>query len=172
MFTEPMLEDRSEQHYMGIRTQTAMTALGDVIPQLLDEVYSWLEKQSVAPAGAPLMRYHVIDMAGKLDIELGVPVASALSGDDHVALGVLPAGRYGTLIYTGITNGVQGNKALLDWAAEHGIMWDTYESDKGDGFGARYESYLTDPADEPDQAKWETEVAIRLADDQSSGRQP
>ena len=33
-----------------------------------------------------------------------------------------------------------------------------------DGFGARYESYLTDPADEPDMAKWETEVAIRLAD--------
>ena len=112
------------------------------------------------------MRYHVINMTGKMDVELGVPVASALSGDDRVSPGVLPAGRYGTLIYTGVTNGMKGTKALLDWAAQQGIVWDTYESDKGDGFGARYESFLTDPADEPDQAKWETEVAIRLADAQ------
>ncbi len=118
------------------------------------------------------MRYHVINMAGNMDVELGVPVATATEGDERVTKGIMPAGRYGTLIYTGVTNGMKGTKALLDWAAEQGIVWDTYASDKGDGFGARYESYLTDPADEPDQAKWETEVAIRLADDQSSGRQP
>ena len=78
--------------------------------------------------------------------------------------GVIPAGRYASLIYTGIMNGIPANKALLDWGAEQGLVWDTYVSDHGDGFGARYESYLTDPADEPDMAKWETEVAIRLAD--------
>jgi hypothetical protein len=42
-------------------------------------------------------------------------------------------------------------------------VWETYASDKGDGFGARYEAYLTNPNDEPDQAKWETKVAIKLA---------
>jgi len=31
-----------------------------------------------------------------------------------------------------------------------------------------YESYLIDPAGEPDPEKWETEVAIRLADRQAS----
>ena len=36
--------------------------------------------------------------------------------------------------------------------------------EKGDAFGARLESFLTNPDEEPDRAKWETEVAIRLAD--------
>jgi hypothetical protein len=34
----------------------------------------------------------------------------------------------------------------------------------GDAFGSRYESYLTDPGEEPDPARWQTEVAIRLAE--------
>jgi len=68
------------------------------------------------------------------------------------------------LIYTGIMNGVAGNKALLDWGAQHGLAWDSWTTDAGDAFGARYESFLTEPDDEPDMAKWETEVAIRLAD--------
>jgi effector-binding domain-containing protein len=106
-------------------------------------------------------------MSARMDIELGVPVASALSGDGRVSPGVLPAGRYATLVYTGISNGIEANKALLDWGARQGLVWDTYASADSDGFGARFESYLTDPKDEPNQAKWETEVAIRLADGQA-----
>ena len=150
---------------MGIRTQVSMEEMGSgLIPRLHGEVMAWLEKHGVAPDGPPFMRYHVINMLGKMDIELGWPVASALPGNGRVAAGAIPAGRYASLIYTGIMNGIAGNKALLDWGAEQGLVWDTYASNQGDGFGARYESYLTDPADEPDMAKWETEVAIRLAD--------
>jgi effector-binding domain-containing protein len=167
MMTEPRLEDRSAQHYVGIRTQATMQEMrAGLIPRLLGEVFAWLEKQGVAPAGAPFIRYHVINMESKLDIELGVPVASALAGDGRISAGVLPAGRYAALIYTGVENGIPANGALLDWGAEQGLVWDTYAAENGDGFGARIESYLTDPADEPDPAKWETEVAIRLADQQ------
>jgi hypothetical protein len=42
--------------------------------------------------------------------------------------------------------------------------WDV---ENGDAFAARVEFYLTDPADEPDQEKWETEVAIRLREPHS-----
>ena len=35
--------------------------------------------------------------------------------------------------------------------------------------GIRIENYLTDPAKEPDSAKWETELAFKLADDQRGG---
>jgi effector-binding domain-containing protein len=166
MSTQPKLEDRSEQHYVGIRTQTPMNKLRTVIPKLLDEVFAWLEKQGVAPAGAPFIRYHVINMESKLDIEMGVPVASALSGDDRISPGVLPAGRYAVLIYTGVRNGIKANAALLEWGAEKGLVWDRWEAENGDGFGARLETFLTDPDTEPDPAKWETEVAIRLANKQ------
>jgi len=167
MFTEPKLEDRYEQHYVGIRTQVPMKELPTVIPQSLGEVFAWLGKQGVAPAGAPFIRYHVINMESKLDVEMGVPVARALSGNDRISAGVHPAGRYASLVYTGVKNGIEANAALLDWGAKKGLVWDTWEAENGDGFGARYESFLTDPDDEPDQAKWETEVTIRLADNQS-----
>ncbi|HEX6484020.1 MAG TPA: GyrI-like domain-containing protein [Ktedonobacteraceae bacterium] len=165
MITEPKLEDRSAQHYVAIRTQVTMQELGTgVIPQLHSEVLAWLKKQGVAPTGAPFIRFLVINMMEKLDIELGWPVASALSGSDRVSAGVLPAGRYASLVYTGIDNGIQANAALLDWGTQNGIVWDTWQAENGDGFGARFESFLTDPKEEPNLAKWETEVAIRLAD--------
>lgn len=165
MITEPKIEDRTEQHYVAIRTQATMQELDTVIPQGLGEVFAWLEKQGIAPAGAPFTRYLVIDMEALLDIEVGVPVATALSGDDRISAGVLPAGRYASLVYTGIDIGIKANWALLKWGAEKGLVWDTWKTEKGDAFGARFESFLTNPDEEPNRAKWETEVAIRLADD-------
>src|SRR4051812_45910337 len=82
--TEPKVEDRAEQHYVGIRTLVTLKEMGTgVIPRLHGEVFAWLEKHGVAPAGAPFMRFHVINMETKLDIELGVPVASAVKGDNR-----------------------------------------------------------------------------------------
>jgi len=158
-------------HYVAIRTQVTMQELGTgVIPQLHREVFAWLGKQGLTPSGAPFIRYLVINMMEKLDIELGWPVASTLSGTDRICAGVLPAGRYASLVYIGPYEGdglIRANAALLDWGAQQGIVWDSWQDEHGDGFGARVESYLKDPGNEPDPAKWETEVAIRLADDRS-----
>jgi effector-binding domain-containing protein len=164
MITKPTLEEREAQHYVGIRTQVPLKDLKKIIPAFLDELFAWLRKEGIAPAGAPFIRYHVIDMAGSMDVELGVPVASAVAGDGRVAPGMIPAGRYAALVYSGVT-GIKGNNALLDWAAKTGIRWDRWKDPRGDAFGARVEYFLTDPAEEPDRKKWETEVAIRLADD-------
>jgi hypothetical protein len=163
--TEPKLEDRAEQPYVAIRTQAPVSDLGNgMIPRLQDEVLDWLGQKGIAPAGPPLMRFHVIDMPSRLDIELGWPVASPIGGEGHIVAGALPAGRYATLVYTGVANGVPANKLLIDWAREQGIEWDHWDTPEGDAFRSRYESLLTEPTDEPDPAKWETEVAIKLAD--------
>jgi effector-binding domain-containing protein len=166
MITDPKLEERNEQHYMAIRSQATMQTLDKVIPQSLEAVFAWLGKQGTAPAGAPFVRYIVIDMEKELTIEVGVPVAGVLSGEGRITPGTLPAGRYASLVYTGIDNGIKANGALLDWGKQQGLVWDSWTTEKGDAFGARIEAFLTDPADEPDMAKWETEVAIRLADKQ------
>jgi effector-binding domain-containing protein len=167
MMTEPKLEDRSEQPYVAVRTQATMQELASVIPQLLGEVFAWLGSQGVPPAGAPFIRYFVIDMAAQLDIALGVPVATAVPGNKRIAAGMLPAGRYATLVYTGVQNGIAANAALLDWGAKQGFEWQKWATANGAAWGARLESYLTDPEIEPDPAKWETEVAFRLADPQA-----
>lgn len=107
---------------MGIRTKATMQDLGTVIPQLHGEVFAWLGQRAVEPAGAPFTRYHVINMESELDIEMGVPVATPAPGDGRIRPGVLPAGRYAALVYTGVENGVAANGALLRWGAEEGLV--------------------------------------------------
>lgn len=109
----------------------------------------------------------MIDMAGEMNIEVGMPVSAipenALSEGERVHPGRLPAGRYASLIYSG--SGLSGNKALIDWAKASGIAWDRWDDPKGDAFCSRYETYLTDPKVEPRKTKWQVEVAIKIAED-------
>jgi effector-binding domain-containing protein len=86
-------------------------------------------------------------------------------GDGDVRSGVLPAGRYATVTHLGHPDQlIDATAALLDWAAEQGLQWDMSETDDGQRWGGcRLEVYNTDPAEEPDMNKWETELAFRLA---------
>ena len=160
----PRLDYRSEQPYMGIRKQVPMKGMFQVVDKQIKELFKWVNQAGIQPAGPPFLRYHVIDMAGEMDIEVGIPVAAALPGDEVVSAGVLPAGRYASLVYSG--NGLTGNKTLIEWARANGLAWDRWDDEKGDAFRSRYESYLTDPKVEPRKTKWEIEVAIKLAEEQ------
>src|SRR5215471_19071797 len=101
-----------------------------------------------------------VTMEGELEVDAAVPVAAAVSGDERVQPGVLPAGPYATLIHTGPPEDlVAANAALLRWGAESGAEWQM----SGGRWAARLESSLTDPSKEPDRNKWQTEVAYRTA---------
>jgi len=162
--SEPKIEERKEQPYMGIRTQTPMAGMSKVVTKLFKEMNAWSRNHNLKAVGAPFLRFHVVDMEGEMDIEAGIPVETPVKEDRWVTAGVLPAGRYASLIYTG--SGYTGNKTLIDWARTKGIAWDRWNDPKGDAFCSRYESYLTDPKIEPHKTKWQIEVAIKLLDNQ------
>lgn len=164
--TEPKIEKRAAQPSVGIRLKAKPEELGNVIPQTHDELAQWMAKHNIQPSGAPFVRYHVINMAEQLDIEMGFPVASEVTGDERVTASTIPAGEYAFVLYTGDYDGLmEANRVLVDWAKDNGVKWDNWDTgDGGDAFRSRFENYFTDPADEPDPAKWETEVTIKLAD--------
>jgi effector-binding domain-containing protein len=165
MLTEPKLDNRAQQPYVGIRTQVTIPEMPAAIDKAFPELFAWLGGQGIAPVGAPFIRYHVINMADKLDIEMGIPVAAAVSGAGHIVGDVLPAGRYAALVHTGDYSGLMAaTRVLIEWAKAQGIAWDRWDAANGDAFRSRYESYLTNPAEVPDPAKWQTEIAIKLAD--------
>jgi effector-binding domain-containing protein len=168
MITEPKLEYRDEQPYVAIRSQVTMPELGTVLPPHIGELFGWLGSKDVAPAGAPLWRYHVVDMEVKLEVDVAIPVATAVTGEGHIIADVLPAGRYAVLVHIGPYEGLyEATAALLAWAEEKGLIWDKWPvGPSGEGWRARVETYFTDPTKEPDPAKWETELAFKLADDQ------
>ena len=162
MAPQPGIIQRTEQPYVAIRALVTMQTIGRVLPGLLPEVSSWLSSQGVHPAGPPFFKFNVIDMERQLEVEVGFPVAAAMTGDDQVLAGVLPPGRYATLQHTGHPDGlIDATRTLLDWAAQQGLAFDVEETSDGDRWAARLEIYQADPP--PDMDAWETELAFRLA---------
>jgi effector-binding domain-containing protein len=139
-------EERAALPYAGVRRTVTMDGLADTIDREVPALFGRLAADGVQPAGPPFVRYLKVDMERGLDIELGVPVA----GDARVRSGALPAGRYARLVHVGPYGGLpDAHQALQGWAQEQGFRW-----------SERVETYVTDPAKEPDPSRWQTEVAF------------
>lgn len=157
----PSVETRPDRHCAGIRVVTPFRGMFAVRDELMEELYGRLDERGV-DFGPTFFRLHVIDMAGSMDVEVGVVTEKPVEGDGRISPGVLPAGRYATLTY--VNHGRRANRALIEWAREQGLTFDCVEDPAGDRFGCRYEAYLTDPRSERMKTRWRVELAIRLAD--------
>ena len=159
---KPKIDQRPKLTYMGIRTIAPFKGMSKVIGRLSEEMNTWVDQQKIKPSGPTFLRFHVIDMRGFMDIEFGFPFRKALPEDGEVKAGTLPAGRYASLIYSG--GGISANRALIEWVRAQGMDFDRWDTEQGDNFRGRYETYLTDPKVEPRKSRWQIEVAIKLAD--------
>lgn len=160
----PVVAERQSQPYVAIKAQATMQTMDQILPPLMPQVFAWLGERGIPPAGPPFWKYNVIDMMRLLEVEVGVPVAAPAEGDDRVLAGVLPAGRYATLRYTGHPDGlIDVVASLREWASQEGLSWDMTNTPDGERWAARLEIYETDPAVEPDMTKWTTLLAFRLS---------
>jgi effector-binding domain-containing protein len=160
---KPKIDTRPKLIYMGIRTVTPFKGMFTVVALLRKELDAWIEANKIKTAGPPFLRFHVIDMRGLMDISYAVPVRKALPDDGNIQADELPAGRYASLIYSG--GGISANRTLIEWVRAKGLEFDRWDTEQGDNFRGRCETYLTDPKLEPLKSKWKIEVAIKLADD-------
>jgi effector-binding domain-containing protein len=155
----PTVETRIDQPYAAIPVRVSMDDLGSVVPPLTGQVFDWLADRGIRPAGPPFWRYVVVDMDADLELETGVAIASAVDSDERIRTGVLPGGRYATVVHKGHPDTlVSATRNLLDWAEQRGLEWDA----NGKAWGCRLEEYLSDPAEVPDMAEWQTRLAFRL----------
>jgi len=159
---KPKIDKRPKQTYMGIRTIAPFKGMSKEITRIADQLNTWVDENKVKTSGPPFLRFHVIDMRGFMDISFCVPVRKALPNDDDVKADFIPAGRYASLVYSG--GGISGNRALIEWVRVQGLDFDRWDTEQGDNFRGRYETYLTDPKVEARKSKWKIEVAIKLMD--------
>jgi effector-binding domain-containing protein len=160
----PEIMERATVPYAGISAWVTMGTVGSVADRI-PEIFGWLGARGIAPAGPPFFRYHVIDMERQLLVEAGVPVGSAVDDDGDIRGGILPGGRFAVMTHTGAPETLlAATSALLDWAEARGLAWDVSQTDQGEKWGCRLEFYLTNPAEQPDSSKWQTDLAFRLAD--------
>jgi effector-binding domain-containing protein len=164
MLTLPDIVRKKKQHYVAIRAELTMRQIGSRGPKLSQEVAKWAEAKGIA-VGAAFFRYNVIDMQGLLDMEFGFFTEKALKGEGKIEAGSIPAGRYVSLTWFGSPAKLYDVTAvLIGWGRERAMRWDGAATEKGDSFACRMEIYKTDPAEEPDMDKWETEIVIKLAE--------
>jgi len=115
------------------------------------------------PSGPLLIRYLELGEDGEpLEIELAVPVEAGVAGDGRVRAGVLPPGRYATLLHVGPYRSTTApdlataRAALRDWMDEQGVA---------PAPAGYIEHYRIGPVEESDYSKWETELAYLTAED-------
>ncbi len=159
---KPKIEKRPKLTYMGMRAIAPFKGMSKEIRKLANEVNAWVAEKKIKTAGPPFLRYHVIDMRGSMDISFCVPVKKALPDDGNIKADFVPAGKYASLIYSG--GGIAGNRALIEWVRAQGLDFDRWDTEQGDNFRGRYETFLTDPKIKPRRSKWQIEVAIKLMD--------
>jgi len=158
---EPTVTDRPTQDYVAIKRKVTMTEIADIADRIPD-VFAWLAQRDIRPAGAPFLKYNVIDMDAELEIEAGVPVGFPTAGSGEIAAGVLPAGRYVTATHVGHPDDLlEVTGQFLGWAHERDLEFDRHPSPAGEVWRARLEIYHSNPA-EVAIDKWETELAFLL----------
>lgn len=158
--SEPKITYREARHTIGIRTGTPFEGMFAEVTKLLKQLRLWVNQHDLAEEGPYFLRYYVIDMKGPMDIEVGFITKQPQLGDARIKPGILPAGHYANLVYTG--NGLRGNKALLDWAKQNQIPLERWDEPTGDAFACRYEAYLTDYRKESRKKLWEIDLAIKV----------
>lgn len=163
MISEPRIETREAQPYVGMHASVAMQDFPSVIDRTLGELWAWVGEHGLqSQAGPPIFRYLTIGDDGAMELDFCIPLSAPAAGDQRVQAGTLPDGRYATLVHTGPYDGLRDATArLLQWGEQQGLRW---QREATGAWRARLETYISDPRVEPDPSKLETQLAILVAD--------
>jgi effector-binding domain-containing protein len=131
-----------------VTTTLPIADIGPWLARAYPTVARAIGAQGVGPTGPPFARYHQVE-AGRLVVEAGFPVATAIKARGDVQPSRLPGGRAAVTVHEGPCRETgPAFQALASWVRDHG----------GQLAGYAWEVYLSDPASEPDPATWRTEI--------------
>jgi effector-binding domain-containing protein len=165
VLTLPEIIDRAAQPYAFMTFTVRMDQMTEPGDRGFPAVMAHLTAQGIEPVGAFFYNYRRINMAETLEVEAGVPVARAGQDGESVRFGMLPAGRFATLSWTGHYDKLEAATAMLiGWTRQVGVDLDVEGKADGDHFACRLEIYETDPGEVPDPKDWLTTLAFKLRD--------
>jgi len=136
------------QNILFVRLRVARNEISNAIGEGLGKAFPYSQRLGLAIAGRPFTRY-LSTGPGLYSIDVGMPVATAATGEGAVESGTLPAGPVAVAMHGGPYDQLSETYAELErWVEANGYRVG----------GAPWESYITDPADHPDPQDWRTEV--------------
>jgi effector-binding domain-containing protein len=136
----------------ALRVSTTMAQFPEAVGQAFDDAVAAITAAGAGFAGPPYTRYLSFG-EGEIEAEVGFPVAGPFTASGKVEPSSLPGGRVVTTVHVGSYHEIAGTwQRVQTWIEEHGLTVD----------GPAWESYLTDPATDPDPATWRTELRFPL----------
>lgn len=164
----PAVELRHAQPYVAISARIASEAeFRQAADRGFPRLFGWLHARKSAPAGPPFIRYRAFNGAGDpTQVEIAVPVADPLEGDEGIDSAVLPAGEWVTYLHRGpYTHATKpdlraAHTSVRAWTQGHGLALACEDSgDDETRLSGCIEQYRIGPHEESDYSRWETELA-------------
>jgi effector-binding domain-containing protein len=138
-----------EQPTLAMRARVKVDDMSAFLGRAFAEVAAVIQQTGLDYAGPPYGRYVPVDGFAEFDVEAGFPVFGTPSSAGDVVVSTLPDGDVAVVEHLGPYDAmVPAYKALTDWVEQH----DSTVA------GTPWEVYFSDPGEEPDPAKWRTEI--------------
>jgi effector-binding domain-containing protein len=148
MTYEIEVRELQPQPVVAVRVSVPVEAIPTVMGEIFDELFAYVGRAGLIPAGMPYARYHSFG-AEEVDMEVGAPLATPAQGEGRVVSGELPGGPVAATLHVGPYDGIAAAyDAIAAWMHERG----------SDPAGAPWEAYCTDPSEVADPAEYRTEV--------------
>lgn len=154
MTIDVQLRHLPAQTVLGVEARTTIEGIAGVLDDALPAAFQFAGMHGAAFAGPPLTLYIEPPADGEVLIFTGAPIVTPIAGEGRIEVRTIAECDAAYVEYLGPYEGMhQAYAAIAEWAAANGRqlrkdMW---------------EVYWTDPAQEPDQSKWRTEIFWPLA---------
>jgi effector-binding domain-containing protein len=146
--SEFSLLERAPQPTAVVRSTIAVTEIPKFLGHAYEAVMRVLASQGITPVSEPFA-YYLGAPTTTVDLEAGFPVAVPCAAGGEVVPSELPGGTFATGMHVGpYETMVETYQHLTTWITAHGLV-------PGE---AMWETYLSDPQQEPDPTKWRTQI--------------
>jgi len=165
MMTLPENVELPERPYIYVPFTVRMDQMQQPADQGFPQLFDYLARHGLKPAGAPFYNYRRINMEDTLDVEAGIAVEAPAAEEGSVKAGTLPGGRFMTVTWHGHPDQlITVTGVLIGWSRLTNQPLDQRTEGADDYFACRLELYETEPDVEPDMKKWETRLEFKLKD--------
>lgn len=143
--------ERKESPVLSIRYRTSVVELATGMGPIYGEIAAYMGKKNIPFAGPPFAMYYNMDM-NDLDVEIGFPVAEAVTGEGRIAASKLPGGSFAIAKHTGPYTTIETTyNALTAFVKDKGVQPEDF----------MFEEYLNSPENTPSE-KLETVIYFPL----------
>lgn len=113
--TVPEIVERDAQRYVAVRFSVVIPFAEEVDPAF-NELFQAFAQAKAEPNGMEFIKFNLVDMP-RLEIEAGMTTDAPIPLSGRLVEGVLPAGRFVRITYTGPYEGLYDATAMLvGWA--------------------------------------------------------